>query len=365
MPRIALAHDLKAVGADLNWKTLAPSVDEIEAKITPQTRAIVLAHLMGGRFDLDEIAELARRYHLMLIEDCAQSYVGNRHQGSPMANVSMFSFGSIKTNTALGGAVMVIRDPALKIAMEENHDDWPIQSRSTYFGRVLKYGSVKTISTWPVAAIIRFVFRASGKNHDSMAAGMAKGFSGRDFYARIRHRPSRALLNLLSRRIQRFDSSVIQRRRTRGEHLARIIASQNSRIRPLGVDSVDSTHWVFAILVENPQELTQHLWDLGFDATTSSSLKSVQPARGYASVNNRMIASNQTSRLASCEQILRHIVFLPTDFPMPNREIERLGAAVAKFGRPFEDFDAQPQISGSIPESQQNSNAIVSIERTS
>ncbi len=48
MPRIAREHQLTVIGADVDWKTLAPSVAEIESKITPRTRAIVIAHLLGG-----------------------------------------------------------------------------------------------------------------------------------------------------------------------------------------------------------------------------------------------------------------------------------------------------------------------------
>lgn len=365
MPRIAQAHNLKVVGADIDWKTLAPSVDEIESKITPQTRAIVVAHLMGGRCDLVAIADLARRNNLMLIEDCAQSYVGNQHQGSPLADVSMFSFGSIKTNTALGGAVFVIRDRVLRTAMVENHADWPIQSRFTYFTRVWKYGFVKTISTWPFAASIRFSFRAIGRNHDSMAAGMAKGFAGPDFLTRIRHRPSAALLSVLSRKIERFNPAVIQRRRARGEHLTRVISGVNGKIMPLGIQAVDSTHWVFGIMVENPQELTQQLWDLGFDATTYSSLKLVLTANEHASASDSSNASESTKELPSAERILRQIVFLPTDFPMPDRELERLGKAVASFGRPIEDFTAKPQIHEPCGISVINSDSDVLFGRTS
>lgn len=339
MPRIAREHELKVVGVDVDWKTLAPSVDEIESKITSRTRAIVTAHLMGGRNDLAKIGELARRHNLMLIEDCAQSYVGNQHHGSPQADVSMFSFGSIKTNTALGGAVIVVREPDLKSTMQENHASWPFQSRFSYPSRIFKYGIVKTISTWPIAALIRIGFRVRGRNHDSMAAGLAKGFAGPEFFKRIRHQPSDALLSMLSRQIKRFDPSKLAYRKSRGDDLTSTILSRNGDLLPIGSQSEISTHWVFAVPVANPGELTQHLWDLGFDATTHSSLKAVHSDEVHGdSTQIKYVRQG----LPNAEKILRHIVFLPIDFPMPKREIERLGDAVARIGVPIGDFDPCP-----------------------
>ena len=74
MPRIALDHGLTVIGTDLNPNTMAPDPDHIASKITPKTKAIVVAHLMGGRNELDEISEIARAHNVLLIVDCAQSF---------------------------------------------------------------------------------------------------------------------------------------------------------------------------------------------------------------------------------------------------------------------------------------------------
>jgi len=41
----------------------------------------------------------------LLVEDCAQAFAGTQYYGYPQADVSLFSFGAIKSCTALGGAV--------------------------------------------------------------------------------------------------------------------------------------------------------------------------------------------------------------------------------------------------------------------
>ncbi|MDG1874605.1 MAG: aminotransferase class V-fold PLP-dependent enzyme [Mariniblastus sp.] len=314
MPLIAAENGLKAVGADIDWATLTPSAAEIESKINSRTRAIVVAHLMGGKLDLTEISEIAHRHGLLLIEDCAQSFSGKTHQADKSADISMLSFGSIKTNTALGGAVFRVQDSELQTEMEKRHAQWPIRSTTIFLKRLVKYFFVKTISTWPFAAAIRLSFQIRGSNHDAMAAGMARGFSGPNFFQQIRHQPSVALQNLLATRLEQFNPGLIATRTDRGELLSRVISEDYSNVKQLGFSANRRSHWVFAVLVANPKELVQTLWNRGFDATTHCSLVPV--------------GGDKASPFH--KKIMRHIVFLPIDPPMPNRELVRMGKIVAQ-----------------------------------
>jgi len=109
MVRIIEHHGLTAVPVDIDWDSLLPGVEHVRQALTPATRAIVVAHLFGSRTRLNHLAELAAERGLLLIEDCAQAYGGHEYRGDPRADASLFSFGPIKTATALGGAVMVLR----------------------------------------------------------------------------------------------------------------------------------------------------------------------------------------------------------------------------------------------------------------
>ncbi len=343
MPRIARSHGFQIVAADIDAKTLWPSADEIESKITPRTQAIVVAQLMGGLADIEPIAKLAKKYGIVLIEDCAQAYLGNHYTGSELADVSTFSFGSIKTNTALGGAVFFIRDQNLKSKLRNNHLRWPTQSNWAFFKRILKYGFVKMVSTWPMAWAIRSGFRHFGSNHDATAASMAKGFSGDDFLRQIRYQPSSALLGLMAKRIGEFTPESIKTRASRGELLRQTISSFNGDILVLGSLSVSPTYWVFAVLVENPKQLAIRLWDAGFDATTQSSLRPVETsvnamsdAASYKANFNAATNSNCDTRYetSAARTICDQVLFLPIDLPMPKRELIRLGKIVGQFGHP-------------------------------
>lgn len=63
------------VFADLNPHTYNMDPKSIESRITGRTKAILVVHLAGNPADMDPIMEIAAKYKLKVIEDCAQSYL--------------------------------------------------------------------------------------------------------------------------------------------------------------------------------------------------------------------------------------------------------------------------------------------------
>ena len=53
---------------------------DVEARITPRTRAIIVVHMLGAPARLDELKDVADRHGIPLIEDCAQAF-GATYQG--------------------------------------------------------------------------------------------------------------------------------------------------------------------------------------------------------------------------------------------------------------------------------------------
>lgn len=111
---ISCAMAVTKVGAipvliDSDIETWNMKVSEIEKKITARTKAIMLVHLYGLPAEVDEILELANKYHLKVIEDAAemhgQTYIG-RPCGS-FGDISIFSFYPNKHITTGEGGMIV------------------------------------------------------------------------------------------------------------------------------------------------------------------------------------------------------------------------------------------------------------------
>jgi perosamine synthetase len=121
---------------DIDRESFCMSPDDLAAKITPQTRAIVPVHLNGMPADLDGIMRVAADHRVPVVEDACQA-VGARFNGSPVGSfgaVSCFSFWEDKTLTmgGEGGAVLTNDDDmAERIRRLRNHGHGPLGRAAT------------------------------------------------------------------------------------------------------------------------------------------------------------------------------------------------------------------------------------------
>jgi 8-amino-3,8-dideoxy-alpha-D-manno-octulosonate transaminase len=93
--------------------TLDPA--DVEARITPYTRAILAVHMIGNPCDLDRLAAIAKKHKLLLIEDAAQAFGGSYHgkRLGTIGRIGAFSFNIFKTINAGDGGMVVTDDAEL------------------------------------------------------------------------------------------------------------------------------------------------------------------------------------------------------------------------------------------------------------
>ncbi len=111
---IATAEAIAYVGAtpvfvDIDHVSFNIDVDDIEGAITEKTKAILPVHIFGQSCNMKGLTDLADRYHLKLIEDCAQSFgskFGDRFTGS-FGDAGCFSFFPSKNLGAYGDGGLV------------------------------------------------------------------------------------------------------------------------------------------------------------------------------------------------------------------------------------------------------------------
>jgi len=97
------------VFVDINPETYLMDVTKIEAAVTPRTKAILPVHLYGQCVDMDPLLDIARKFHLYVVEDCAQAH-GAEYKGrkaGSMGDISATSFYPTKILGAYGDGGMV------------------------------------------------------------------------------------------------------------------------------------------------------------------------------------------------------------------------------------------------------------------
>ena len=123
----ATAEAISAVGAtpvfvDVDPHTYLINLEQIEAAITPASRALLPVHLFGRPVDMDAITALADAHGLKVIEDCAQA-TGASWNGRPVGSwgdAGCFSFFPTKNLGGAGdGGAVTCRDPELAQRVRE------------------------------------------------------------------------------------------------------------------------------------------------------------------------------------------------------------------------------------------------------
>ncbi|CAN2049930.1 GDP-perosamine synthase [Candidatus Magnetomoraceae bacterium gMMP-1] len=106
---------VKPVLVDSELDTFNMKVGEIEAKITKNTKAIMVVHIYGLPVDMDMVLELAKKYNLKIIEDAAEMH-GQTYKGKKCGSfgeISIFSFYPNKHITTGEGGMVLCDDENL------------------------------------------------------------------------------------------------------------------------------------------------------------------------------------------------------------------------------------------------------------
>ena len=317
MPMIARHHGLVPVPADLDVERLAPDLTLLERAITPRTKAIVIAHLYGNTLPMAPIVEIARKHNLFVIEDCAENYDGV-YTGHPDADVSLFSFGPLKTATALAGGVLRVRDPDLFARLHANHERWPVQGRLDFFSRLCKYGTMKFFGARWIYAHTRRAARLVVGDVDQLIQHSAKSFL-EDEIVKLRKRPCTPLLALMARRITKFDHPRIAQRTANGKLLTNLL---RGHVVCPAAEEEPHNYWLFPALVADSAKALTELAEAGFDATQVQSMRAIEAPPDRPELDPMRI-----------REALKHMILLPCYPGMPEAELRRMADVLIRVER--------------------------------
>jgi dTDP-4-amino-4,6-dideoxygalactose transaminase len=152
--------------ADVSPRTLLLTADDLEAAITPRTRAAFVVHLYGQMPDMDALRRTAHRAGILLIEDAAQAQGATWHgrRAGSIGQAGCFSFypgknlgafgdaGAVVTNDAdLAKRIRSLRDHGRVIGSHYRHDLVGTNSRLDALQAVVLTAKLARLDAWNAA----------------------------------------------------------------------------------------------------------------------------------------------------------------------------------------------------------------------
>jgi dTDP-4-amino-4,6-dideoxygalactose transaminase len=141
VPEIVRVAGLTPVFADVDPQTFTLCPQSMERLVTPRTSAVLPTHLYGLPCDMDPILDIASRFGLKVIEDCAHS-LGATYKGrmtGTLGDASFFSFQAFKPLNTYGGGLAWTRTAELAVQVDALADQEPAPT-DKHMERLLRIG---------------------------------------------------------------------------------------------------------------------------------------------------------------------------------------------------------------------------------
>jgi perosamine synthetase len=127
---------------DIDPETLCIDPKDIEHRITPQTKAIVVVHYAGMPADMDAILPIARKHKLKILEDCSHAH-GGLYKGRPVG-----TFGDVSAFSLMSGKSFPIGEAGIHFT-----DDRRIFERALLFGHYVRHNEITLEDLKPFAGL--------------------------------------------------------------------------------------------------------------------------------------------------------------------------------------------------------------------
>lgn len=246
IPHILHHHGLEVVSLDINIETTAPKIELLKELITERTVALLLAYIYGKIFDVSPFIEVAKKHNLAVIEDLAEGFCGFDYLGHPDADISLFSFGTIKYCSCMGGAIAKIQNSADYKKMNQLQQMYHSQSSSVYLQKVMKCCMLYVMLDCPKAVRpALFIVQQLNCDYKRNVTKLVRSFPNNLIHM-IRFQPSMALLLVMFHRFQSFRPSQITICRLKGEY---VTCRLPSTVTVVGHKAPLNCYWLFPIIV--------------------------------------------------------------------------------------------------------------------
>jgi len=166
VPNPILWTGANPVYVDIEENTLNIDLTDLEKKITPRAKVIIVQHTFGNPAKIKEILKIADKYKLRVIEDCAHSLgakVDKRLLGT-FGDLAILSFGREKVISGLTGGALIVNDRALEPKIRQEIQLLKPLSFGRILGETFNYFSWRLLfrliysKNWGLS-LIRFLYQ--------------------------------------------------------------------------------------------------------------------------------------------------------------------------------------------------------------
>jgi perosamine synthetase len=140
----APAYNLGAtvVFADVDPETICIDPKDIEHRITPRTKAIIVVHYAGMPADMDAIMEIAAKHDLKILEDCSHAH-GALYKGKEIG-----TFGDAAAFSLMTGKSLAVGEAGILFT-----DDRKVYERAILFGHYIRHDEITLEELRPFAGL--------------------------------------------------------------------------------------------------------------------------------------------------------------------------------------------------------------------
>lgn len=288
---ICCASAITRVGAipvlvDCEPDTWNMDVSQIEAKITPRTKAIMVVHIYGLPVDMDPVIKLAQKYGLKIIEDAAEEH-GQHYNGKPIGSfgeISCFSFYPNKHITTGEGGMIATDD--LKLAE--------------------RCRSLRNLCFKPEK---RFVHDELGYNYRMTNIQAAVGLA----------------------QLERMDDFVVKKRKTGNYYNERLKGVEGIQLPLKSRSFAESIYWVYGVVLDDKvpfdaETAIKKMHDLGIGCRPFFWPMHEQPV-----LKKMKLFQNESYPVA--EKIARRGFYIPSGLNLSETQMERVVDSLKKILR--------------------------------
>lgn len=265
VPEPILWANLKPVYVDCDKETLGMDPSDLEKKITPKSKVLIIQHTLGFAAKVDELLEIASKHNLIVIEDCAHA-LGAEYKGKKVGtigDVGFFSFGRDKVLSSVFGGIIVTNDKSLGEKIEKIRNAYRYPG-FIWIKRQLLHPLILSVSKALYNFLYLgkiFIFVSRKLRLISVAVEKTELSGGRPSFAFKRMPNALALLALNQfKKLDKYNDhrreiASIYREELKGTDVRVIEDSQNSK----------NIYLRFPIFIKNPKALIQYAKSKGIE----------------------------------------------------------------------------------------------------